>query len=91
MSAPPSRGDVNWVTLANGYTGWGHTGERCGDGCCSECGSAGFEYNNGHEWSIDGIRGYRCMSCGVLKPERNATDMAVSFVVEHHQPTGRDR
>jgi len=39
------------------------------DGRCGTCGASGFTYNNGHEHASDGRRGYRCMSCGDIKPE----------------------
>ena len=58
------------VRLANGYLGHGLTGERRTDGRCSNCGGSGFTYNNGHEWSRDGVRGYRCDTCATIKPER---------------------
>ena len=49
--------------------GHGKTGTRRADKRCSDCGASGFTYNNGHEFSIDGVRGYRCMTCGTIKPE----------------------
>jgi len=39
------------------------------EGRCGECGFAHFAYNNGHEFSADGVRGYRCVNCGSIKPE----------------------
>lgn len=49
----------------------GKLGTRRTDGRCSECGASGFAYNNGHEVSICGVRGYRCMTCGTIKPEND--------------------
>lgn len=60
---------TNIVLLTNGYHGHGATGTRLESGRCSCCGSSGFSYRNGTEWSAEGIRGYRCMSCGTIKPE----------------------
>lgn len=40
------------------------------DGRCGACGGSGFVYSNGHEVSACGVRGYRCMQCGAVKPER---------------------
>jgi len=39
-------------------------------GKCGRCGCGGFVYSNGFETSKDGIRGYRCLGCGSIKPER---------------------
>ena len=50
---------------------WGKTGVRLDNGHCSECDCAGFSYNNGNEFSVDGVRGYRCLECGAIKPERS--------------------
>jgi len=47
----------------------GKTGTRRADKRCSECGASGFVYSNGAEISVEGVRGYRCMSCGTIKPE----------------------
>lgn len=47
----------------------GATGTRRPDGRCSSCGASGFAYSNGQECSADGVRGYRCMTCGTIKPE----------------------
>jgi len=49
--------------------GWGKTGKRLDSGRCSECGYSNFTYSNGHEISEDGVRGYRCVGCGAIKPE----------------------
>ena len=67
MSHPVANGRP--VRLANGYYGHGKTGARRPDGRCSECVASGFCYSNGFEWSRDGVRGYRCMTCGTIKPE----------------------
>lgn len=48
----------------------GKTSVRTEDGRCAECGWSNFEYSNGYEFSRDGVRGYRCMNCGAIKPER---------------------
>lgn len=48
---------------------WGETGSRREDRRCSKCGGSGFEYSNGFEISRDGVRGYRCLECGTIKPE----------------------
>ena len=45
----------------------GKTGVRLPDGHCSSCGAAGFSYRG--DYSSDGVRGYRCMTCGTIKPE----------------------
>jgi len=45
------------------------TGRRTPDGTCSDCGGAGFSYDNGAHVSVDGVRGYRCMTCGSIKGE----------------------
>ena len=50
---------------------WGKTGARLESGRCSECGASGFTYSNGLEVSADGVRGYRCLECGTIKPERS--------------------
>ena len=50
----------------------GKTGELRPDKRCSECGGSGFSYRNGSEYSEDGVRGYRCMQCGTIKPEGTA-------------------
>lgn len=39
------------------------------EGRCGKCGHANFIYNNGHEFSASGVRGYRCVNCGSIKPE----------------------
>ena len=57
------------VILVNGHRGWGKTGKQLETKHCSECDGASFSYSNGHEWSIDGVRGYRCNHCGTIKPE----------------------
>lgn len=45
-------------------------GARTESGRCSKCGASGFEYSNGNEISVCGVRGYRCMTCHTIKPER---------------------
>jgi hypothetical protein len=56
--------------LAGGKA-WGKTGTRARAPHCSECdGKGGFWYGNGSEFSEDGVRGYRCLSCGAIKPEK---------------------
>ena len=40
------------------------------DGRCGVCGGSGFVYSNGFEFSKCGMRGYRCLQCGSVKPER---------------------
>lgn len=55
--------------LPNGERSWGKTGLNLETGLCSGCGSAAFWDNSGHEWSRDGVRGYRCMECGTVKPQ----------------------
>lgn len=45
---------------------FGKTGIRTSTGRCSECGASGFSYAG---YSKDGVRGYRCMTCGTIKPE----------------------
>ncbi|MCK9377699.1 MAG: hypothetical protein M0P73_16325 [Syntrophobacterales bacterium] len=37
---------------------------------CGHCDGAGFSYQNGAHTSLQGVRGYRCMCCGAIKPER---------------------
>jgi hypothetical protein len=59
---------IERIPLTNGHYGRGPTGLRRDDRLCSDCGSGSFDYNNGHEWSRDGVRGYRC-ACGTIKPE----------------------
>lgn len=39
------------------------------EGRCGRCGGGAFAYNNGGEFSEDGVRGYRCYGCGNIKPE----------------------
>jgi len=51
---------------------WGATGKRMTDGSCSVCGCRGFSYQNGRHVSSDGVRGYRCLECGTIKPELQA-------------------
>lgn len=50
----------------------GKTGTRTATGRCSECGWSNFLYNNGTEYSQDGVRGYRCVNCNTVKPESKA-------------------
>jgi hypothetical protein len=57
------------IKLANGHYGYGATGVRTEGGQCSHCNAANFVYTNGHEWSADGVRGYRCTLCKTIKPE----------------------
>jgi hypothetical protein len=52
----------------------GETGDVREDKRCSGCGGAAFTYRNGHEFSREGVRGYRCMSCGTIKPEERCGD-----------------
>jgi hypothetical protein len=40
------------------------------DGRCGRCGFANFAYNNGYEIAANGTRGYRCVNCSAIKPER---------------------
>lgn len=49
--------------------GWGKTGKRIESKRCSECDGNVFVYRNGIEFSEDGVRGYRCIVCGTIKPE----------------------
>ncbi len=48
----------------------GKTGTRLSSGRCSHCNGSNFKYSNGREFSVDGVRGYRCVLCGTVKPER---------------------
>jgi hypothetical protein len=54
----------------------GETGSLREDKRCSYCGGAGFTYRNGNEFSRDGVRGFRCMRCRTVKPERRAAPEA---------------
>jgi len=56
------------------WSWYGKTGIRRDDGRCSNCGASNFSYNNGHEISEDGVRGYRCVTCGTIKPEREDSE-----------------
>ena len=49
---------------------WGDTVAPKANGCCGRCGWGNFRYINGLEFSRDGVRGYRCLGCGAVKPER---------------------
>src|ERR1019366_5593541 len=50
----------------------GKTGRRRADGRCSDCGASNFRYHQSGERSEDGVRGYPCVLCGTVKPEREA-------------------
>jgi hypothetical protein len=70
-SKPPWSAYLCPLNEAHRKCWWGKTGGRTADGSCSVCGNLGFSYNNGFEFSEDGVRGYRCMDphCGAIKPE----------------------
>lgn len=51
----------------------GATGKRLRNGRCSCCGGSGFVYSNGTEFSRQGVRGYRCLGCNTIKPEKVQT------------------
>jgi hypothetical protein len=74
------------ATVKKPHASWhGPTGTRRPDGKCSGCGASGFTYSNGNEISAAGVRGYRCMTCGTIKPERasaSATGRGAS--TRHH-------
>ena len=53
---------------------WGDT-VAPNDKKCGRCGFANFRYSNGHEYSSDGIRGYRCLGCGAIKPDGSSAGL----------------
>lgn len=67
-------GQAPWRAYLCPFAGgaWGDTGTRTADGGCSACGCKGFAYGNGLHVSRDGVRGYRCLECGTIKPEQSA-------------------
>jgi len=57
------------VRLPNGYIGYGPVVQPDDQRRCGRCGCSGFSYRNGHQWSVCGTRGYRCLQCDAIKPE----------------------
>ena len=49
---------------------WGDVVRARYGGNCGRCGGGNFRYSNGQEFGRNGTRGYMCVPCGAIKPER---------------------
>ena len=58
---------TEYAAIVRGY--FGRVVQPDPAGRCGHCGASGFSYRNGAEHSADGVRGYRCNTCGNIKAE----------------------
>lgn len=66
----PQPGLPNGAYICPTYGPWGDVVAPTSEHRCGRCGASGFDYANGRHTSSNGTRGYRCNTCGAIKPER---------------------